>query len=505
MNILDALITALAPGVALKRERARFNASQVRRAQRALNAYEGGGTGRRFGGMNDRSSSANMEVMRSLPRLRNRHRELVRNNPWAAAAVRAIVTNTIGYGITGEVFAGKVRDDKLTDLFLSWAETTACDVSGMHNLYGLQALGMQATSESGEVLLRRRWRRPEDKLPVPLQIELLEPDYLDHGRDGNLSNGGRIVQGVQFNAIGQRVGYWLFPDHPHDSLSRFQQSRFVDARDVAHMYRVDRPQQVRGVPWGHAAMLTLHDLDGFEDAFLLRQKLANCFMAVEIETDPMHATDSAADDIDATAADLEDLEPGIIYRPKPGRELSFSNPPLAAEYGPYVDKVLYRIAAAYGISYQALTGNLEKVNFSSGRMGWMDFQRNIERWRWNMVVPQICDPIGKWFLEAAAGTTAIIPAAPRFVWTPPRREMIDPAKEVPPLRDAIRAGITSLPAVHREYGEHTTRVLAEVAETNKLLDSLGIILDSDPRKVSKAGLTQARAAGSEIPGESTDD
>jgi capsid protein len=157
MNILDALITALAPGVALKREQSRFQAKQLRRV---VNAYEAGGTGRRFGGMNDRSTSANMEVLRSLPRLRNRHREMVRNNPWAAAAIRAIVTNTIGYGITGEVFAGKDRDDKLTDLFLGWAETTACDVAGMHNIYGLQALAMQSTSESGEVLLRRRWRRP---------------------------------------------------------------------------------------------------------------------------------------------------------------------------------------------------------------------------------------------------------------------------------------------------------------------------------------------------------
>lgn len=484
MNLLDSMIAALVPELALKRERSRFAAARLRNAADSITAYEAGGVGRRYGGLKDRPTSANTEILRSLARMRNRHRTLVRDNPWAAAAIRAIVTNAIGYGITSEVFNGVDPDKALTDLWLRWAESTDCDSAGMNNFYGLQAMAMQSVCEAGEVLIRRRWRRPEDLLPVPFQLEMLEPDYLDHSNNQNLPNGGRVVQGVEFDAIGKRVGYWLFKDHPGDSLARVSKSSRVAAEDVAHIYRADRPQQVRGVPWGHAAMLTLYDLDGFEDAFLLRQKLANCFMGIERETEP--SMNQTTDDADA----LDDLEPGIVYRPKPGREMTFSNPPIAAEYGGYVDRVLYRVAAAYGISYQALTGNLEKVNFSSGRMGWLDFQRNIERWRWNMIIPQGCERVAKWFLEAAVLTGAKVSRETRFEWTPPRREMIDPAKEVPPLRDAIRAGLTSLPAIHREYGEHTDRILAEIADTNKQLDEMGIVLDSDPRKVNKAGLSQ---------------
>jgi len=493
MSIMDTMLTSFVPGVAARRERSRLEADQLRTAQKIIKAYEAGGLGRRFGGLKDKPTSANTEIFRSLPRMRNRHRTLVRDNPWAQNAVRAICTNTIGYGIIGEVFSGVDMDSNLTDLWLSWAESTDCDTAGMNNFYGLQSLAMQSTSEAGEVLIRRRWRRPEDGLPVPFQIELLEPDYLDHDKNESLPNGGRIVQGIEFNVIGKRVAYWLFSDHPGDSMMRFTNSRRVPAADIAHMYRIDRPQQVRGVPWGHAALLTLYDLDGFEDAFLLRQKLANCFMAVEIETDPIASDDGN------TENELEDLEPGIIYRPRSGRELKFSSPPIAAEYGGYVDKVLYRVAAAYGVSYQALTGNLSNVNFSSGRMGWLDFQRNIQRWRKNMVIPQFCNRIGEWFFEAAELSGASVPQDTRFEWTPPRREMIDPAKEVPPLRDAIRSGITSLPAVHREYGLHTARILAEIERTNQELDSKNIILDSDPRKVSAAGLTQARQPGTELP------
>jgi capsid protein len=217
-------------------------------------------------------------------------------------------------------------------------------------------------------------------------------------------------------------------------------------------------------------------------------------MAVEteVEQDLMATAEEDGDD-------LSDLEPGIIYRARRGRDITFSNPPIAAAYGDYVDHVLYRVAAAYGISYQALTGNLSKVNFSSGRMGWLDFQRNIERWRWNMVIPQFNQKIAGWFLKAAELTGARVAPDTRFEWTPPRREMIDPAKEVAPLRDAIRAGLTSLPAVHREYGEHTARILAEIESTNNDLDKRGIVLDSDPRKVTKAGLSQPDVTPDEPP------
>lgn len=488
MNLLDSIIMALSPELGAKRQRSRFESARLKRATREIEAYQAGGLGRRFGGLVDRGTSANSEIIRGLVRMRNRHRALVRDNPWASNAVRAIVANTIGYGITSEIFAGEQRNQDLTDLWLKWAESTDCDSTSTSNFYGLQALAMLSTSEAGEVLVRRRWRRASDGLPVPLQIELLEPDYLDHTKEANLPNGGRIVQGVEFDAIGRRVAYWIYKDHPGDTLARYSQSFRVDAKDVIHMYRVDRPQQVRGVPWGHSVMITLNDLDGFEDAFLLRQKLANCFMAFETENDPLpNVTTSETED---EAAELEDLEPGIIYRPRPGRSVTFTNPPIAAEYGPYIDKALYRVAAGYGVSYQALTGNLEKVNFSSGRMGWMDFQRNIDHWRWNMVIPQLCERVGQWFLEAADLTRARVPSDVRFEWTPPRREMIDPAKEIPPLLEAIAGGITSLPAVHRQYGEHTARIIAEIAQTAEILNEKGIVLDGHPTQKQPSPKTE---------------
>lgn len=426
-------------------------------------------------------------------KLRERHRTLVRDNPWARRAVQAIVTNTVGHGITGEVFGpdGQV-DEARNDRFKAWAESRQIDASGNHDLYGLQALAIETTATSGEALIRRRRRRPADGLSLPLQIEVVEPDHLDHSRSGFVGNTGKIVQGVEFDPIGRRRAYWLFRDHPGDMMARALQSAPVPASEVAHVYRQRRPGQVRGEPWGSAAIVTLHDLDGFEDAFLFRQKLANCFAAFTYDDEP-GVPNGATDDL------VEQFEPGMIEHLPSGRKVTVAQPPQAGDYGTYVRDCLYRVAAAYGISFQSLTGDLRQVNFSSGRMGKIEMNRNLDAWQWHMLIPQMLDPLAEWFFETDALLHGAAPAGTHIRWNPPTREMVDPSREVSPMIDAVRAGAFPLSHWHRELGFHTKDVLREIGSNNKAIDDQQLVLDSDPRKVSRAGLTQARQGEVRLP------
>jgi capsid protein len=141
---------------------------------------------------------------------------------------------------------------------------------------------------------------------------------------------------------------------------------------------------------------------------------------------------------------------------------------------------LRRIAAGLGLSYEALTGDLSETNFSSGRMGWLEMQRTIEHSRWHVHIPQFCDGIAAWWAERAV-QAGIDARETTWRWTPPRREVVDPSREYPAMRDAMRAGIFALPEVHRSLGYETADVLAEIDATNKELDRLGIKIDSDAR------------------------
>src|SRR5512132_4333278 len=143
--------------------------------------YEGARVGRRTEGWVAAGTSANAEIGTALSRLRDRSRDLVRNNPYAGKAVQAVVSNLVGTGILPRARSGDVAVNEAADkLWTRFAET--CDADGLTDFSGLQALIVRTMAESGEGLVRIRERRIEDGLPVPLQLQLLEPDQLDTGK-----------------------------------------------------------------------------------------------------------------------------------------------------------------------------------------------------------------------------------------------------------------------------------------------------------------------------------
>ena len=155
MNWLDRAIGAVAPGAALRRARQRQALGHLTRA------YEGARTGRRTEGWVAAGTSANAEIGPALSRLRERSRDLVRNNPYATKAVQALVSNLVGTGIVPRARSSRQRLVKAADqLWQAFAE--AADADGLTDLYGLQALVARSLAESGEVLVRLRDRRLED-------------------------------------------------------------------------------------------------------------------------------------------------------------------------------------------------------------------------------------------------------------------------------------------------------------------------------------------------------
>jgi capsid protein len=158
--------------------------------------------------------------------------------------------------------------------------------------------------------------------------------------------------------------------------------------------------------------------------------------------------------------------------------------------------VLHGIAAGFGITYEALTGDLSQVNFSSARMGWLEFQRNLDAWRWAMFIPQFCNPVWEWFQDGVALSSlddGLRTDIGNFSieWTAPRREMIDPQKEVAAMRDAIRCGLCTLSEAQRMLGYDPAKLLTEYKSDLDTLDKLQIKLDVDPRHMTAQGQAQS--------------
>lgn len=480
MNWLDAFLGFVSPTIAAKRARSRLMADFYDKSLQRK--YEGASKGRRTDGWITASSNANAEIKAALSSLRDRSRDLTRNNPIGARAVQTIVSNTVGTGIMATHKGQSPEQTALWEqLWRDWAGSTACDADGRLDFYGLQALGMRCIVESGEVLIRKIPQPSSAGMAVPLKIQVLEPDFLDSDKEGSTSS-GQIVQGVEFDAQGRRVAYWLFPEHPGSGKSKGGSQR-VPADQVLHVFLPGRPGQCRGVPFAHPVLVRMKDLDDFMDAMLLRQKVSACFSAFVFDTEA--PLDAAA----AQRALGERLEPGIIEILPPGKDIRFAAPPGADGSEAFLTTTLRQIASAFGITYEALSGDYSQVNYSSGRMGWLEMSRNVQVWQWQLMVAQFCLPIWAWFRDAGALAGARADGLSSD-WTPPRREMVDPSKEINATVNAVRAGLMSLSEAHRASGYDSGKLLEEIAQDNARLDALGLILDSDPRTTMKAGVAQ---------------
>lgn len=503
MNWLDRAIAVFAPVAAEKRVASR---ARIHRMLETRNLFEAASAGRRTAGWRSVGTDSNTEIRTAAGRLRDVASDMVRNHPYAASGQRVIRTNVVGTGIIPNISGTTAdRTSQLQDLFAQHFDRANIDADGRHTLYGLQALVMNSVVERGAALIRRRPRQTKDKLPLPFQIQVLEPDFLDTSRQGPQANGNYCVDGIEFDFIGKRVAYYLWDEHPGARLGAKigQESRRISADFVAHVYRVDRPGQVNGVTWFHPVIMRIRDWADYTDAQLLRQKIAACFAAF-ISTEQSFDWSGTIDSTSATGIPVETLEPGQIERLRAGEKIEFATPPSTADYGPYAKVTLHEIAAGLGVPYEELTKDLSEVSYISGRLGRGSFRTSVEEWRWNMLIPQMLHPLEAWTREAVALQTG---STEPFVigWTPPGWEMVDPKAEVPAQRDEIRSGLTSRSAIIRRRGEDPEQVNEEILRDRAWAIKNDVVLDSDPSKVSGRGVAQkADAAAAAAGGGATD-
>lgn len=471
MTWLDRGIGYLFPAWGLGRVRARAALGVMHHVTRA---YEGARVTRRTSGWMSSSTSANAEIAPALTTLRNRSRDQVRNNPYAKRAIAKLVSASVGVGImarpTGPAAA----------VWKAWCKQA--DFEGQLDFYGLQSLITRTVFESGECLVRRIREGGNYKGEVPLKLQVLEPDYIDSTKFGPASGGNYIIAGIEVDSLGRRVAYWLWDRHPGEYLilPNSLQSRRVDAAEVLHIYEKERPGQLRGVPRLAVSLMKLRDLDEYEEAELVRKKIESCFAAfvqTSANSRPVgDATTSTGDD--GITKRIETLSPGMVQYMNPGEEVTFGSPSSGSGYGEYTSTQLHAIAAGAGVTYEQLTGDFSRVNYSSARAGMLEFRELVELFRWIYFVPMACQPIFDWFVDAAWTAGKLRTNSYDVLWTPPKWEWVDPLKDVQGEKLETISGFKTLSAILRGRGLDPVEVFKEYKEERDLLKGMGLTFDS---------------------------
>lgn len=498
-NALDRAIAHVSPRWAMSRLawRQAFAIASASGGAR----YEGARTGRRTDGWITGGTSANAEIGVAAGLIRNRVRDLVRNNPHASIVPSKLAAKVWGTGIVPRLKIGEIEDPrraKARDIWSAFCDNS--DPEGQLDFYGQTNVLVRAVFESGEALLRFLPQPASVKLPIRLQIAIQEGDYIDAMQERGLPDGGVIIQGVEYDAAGRRVAYWLFDEHPGDTVISFTKrmftSRRVPASEVRHVFPALRPGQARGVSIFAPVVMKLKDIDDYDDAELVRKKIASCFAAFVTRAAGNVASPLAvATTTDASSRRIEKLSPGMMQYLNPGEEVEFGSPPSAEGYVDYMRAQLRAVATGCGVTYAMISGDLSDVNYSSMRAGLIDFWEMVDQWQWLMMIPQVCNPVWN-RVGAAAAIGGLRERSDPWTatWTPPARRWVNPKEDVEAELQAIRAGLKSLPSSMAGSGEDPDETMLEIAASNGLLDRLGIVLDSDPRKVGRASAATPSAA-----------
>lgn len=417
-------------------------------------------------------TSANSEVNGAQKALISRSRDLVRNSPYAKKAIDTIVSNVVGAGIVPHLKGRtKGQTKRIIEAWKKVAETSLCDNELKQDFYSLQSLAMRTIAESGEVLAMK-FMEPDSP-----KIQLLEPDFIDSSVVSAIAgNTDNWINGVLVDKNNRVKKYKLYDRHPGDRTYFNVQSKDVDAKNVIHSFKIDRPGQLRGVPWAHAVINTLKDFDDFQYATLVRQKIAACLVGVI--TSIGGETLINPDKLKQKRKNETKMTPGSFKYLDEGEDVKFSSPPPTQNYREYVAETIRAVACGFGITYESISNDYSQVNYSSGRMGHIEMRKNLEQWRWNILIPQFCDPYMAMFkewckLRGIVGSEDEI----SHEWVPPAYSMIDPTKEIEADKEAIKAGLKSKSMAIREQGLDPDQVREEIRIEREADKAAGLNFD----------------------------
>jgi len=469
-------------------------------------AYQGARSSRLTADWVTSGTSADAEIKGSFKALRNRARQLCRDNDYARQAVRAIQNNVIGHGIRHQGQVRMLRGGKLDEAingqiheaWEKWMNKNRCDVSGILGFHDMERLVVRSLAESGEVFIRMI-RRPFGDSQVPFALQVLEADYLVDEDMPAAKEGNFIRMGIEVDGFLRPQAYHFYTQHPGDTTmgvgrgTGIKRIR-VPADEVIHLFLPERPGQTRGVTWFASALMRLHMLQGYEEAEVVRARASSALMGFiqspegELMGDELYGSER-----------VSNFEPGVFKYLAPGESVTV--PDLNAPDGqlePFTRSMLRAVAAGVGVSFESVSKNFSESNYSSSRLSLLE-ERDTYRVLQRYMIENFHQPVfEKWLEMAVLGGALDLPGyetnpdryrASR--WVPRSWEWVDPLREVDAYKTAVRCGFKTLAQVIAEQGGDLDDVLVSRQAELAMLDEMGIVVDTDPSEVTEGGSVQA--------------
>lgn len=489
---IDNAISFFAPVWGARRKAARYVARTMFSGD-----YRGARRDRLNNDWNPRGASPDESILADLPYLRNRSRDLVRNNPYAAGAVDTVATNVIGSGLRPQSripyadigipkAAAETFQKQMEFVWQQWIPYA--DSANKLDFYDIEFLITRQILENGEVLALPLMVDDPVGRPLSTAIDIIEADRLatPPGMTGNKN----IRSGVEIGSRGQPVAYWIKTTHPGDmtvgvnrqgDYIRYPAYRKDGRKNILHIFPTQRPGQSRGVPFFAPAMQYFRDMAAYMEAEIVAARIAACF-AVFIESpDVNNIPGMTTGETDSkTSSKKQWVEPGMMKTLLPGEKISSFSPNRPNQGAdPFINQILRAIGASLGLPYELLVKDFSKTNYSSARTALLEARRFFIQRR-TFLAKYFCQPI--WCMVAEEAYLRGKLQADKFYenyygytrarWIAGPWGWVDPTKEIEASLTAVDGNISTLADEIAAQGQDWEEVLIERAREKQRIQEL---------------------------------
>ena len=454
-------------------------------------SYAAANTGRLFADFNASSRSADSEMKPAIVILRDRSRDLARNDPYARRFFNLIKVNVVGE--TGFNLQVKARNaDKSLDTvgndivefaWEDWCRTGNCTADGKMSWVDVQKYVAEAEKRDGEAFIQIV---RSSKFKYGFALNLIEADLIDDKKNERLQNGNEIRLGVEVDGFRRPVAYWVKQAHPGDfdytTMANTQSIR-IPAASIIHVYNMQRAGQTRGEPALAPVMTSLKMLNAHREAELVASRMAAAKMGF-FTSDT--GDDFNADDYDGTVP-IIDAEPGTFHQLPAGVDFKPFDPthPSTA-FAEFQKGILRSIASGLGVSYASISNDLEGTSYSSVRQGALE-ERDNYRLMQKFMIDHLAMPVfGAWLQHVMEFNFIPLPVTKfdkfynNTIFRGRGFSWVDPQKEMNASVIGLQNGILSLSDIAAQYGRDTEEVFSSIQRDQELADSYGLSLAFQP-------------------------
>lgn len=482
MNLLDRAIAAVSPVRAVRRAAARTALEFV---NSGYGNYGANLTKKSMRGWMYHGGSPKEDIEDNLDVLRQRSRDAYMGIPTASAALKTMRTNVVAGGLmpSPQIDADYLRltneqaealQAQILREFALWADTPVCDADRVDNFYKLQQLAFLSYLMNGDAFALLPMKEQPGQ-PYSLRVRVIEadrvcsPDSYDRLVPCEVK-GHRvhsIVQGVETDADGMVIAYWICNQHPLSSLSnqagaldwtRVEAYGSSGRPNVLHVMNRERAGQRRGVPILAPVLEALKQLGRYTEAEITAAVISAMFTvfiqsATVQNGKPIGEALPPEQLIDAQDQGTIELGNGAIVALNPGETVEFAKPEHPnSGYDAFFNAMVKEIGAALEIPPEVLEKQFTQ-NFSSARGSLNEFWRTCGMQR-DWFSDDFCQPVYEaWLAEAVArgrikapgffGDPAIRKAYADCKWNGPSRTALNPSQEVEAAIKRVDAGFST--------------------------------------------------------------